>query len=327
MNAGRSDSRIGIGAIAVALPETRLATHAQAQRLGIDADRLERRLGFRGLARMGAGQDTSDLALAAVNQLMARGLEPSSLEYLCVVTQNPDGAGLPPVSALLHGKLGLSARVAAFDLSHGCAGFVYGLAISKAFMEAQGFRTGLLITADPYSKIVDSDDPKTALIFGDAATASVLSADYVWEVGRSDFGTDGSHCDALHINPSGHLRMNGQRIARICATAVPQSILRALALNEIQLADVDEVLLHQASRYIIETIGEALQTPEKTKFYAADYGNVISSSLPLALSAHVLPSVRRLALCGFGVGLSWASTLLTRRQAGIPEPQVSICPA
>jgi len=306
---------IGIGAIGVALGSTFEATAGRAPALGIEPERLERRLGFARLAFKRPEQETSDLALAAIAALGPE-LEPDSLDCLCVVTQNPDGGGIPPVSSILHGRLHLPARVAAFDVAQGCAGFVYGLMLTLSFMQAQGFRRGLLVTADPYSKIVDREDPHTALIFGDAATATLLSEHPVWSVGRADFGSAGDQRDSLRLLPNRRLYMNGKRIARLCHSVVPESVRRTLALNGITLADVDQVLLHQGSRYIVETVGEALGVPEKTPFVAADYGNVVSSSLPLALARDVAPNVRRIVISGFGVGLSWATTLLTRNPAG-----------
>jgi 3-oxoacyl-[acyl-carrier-protein] synthase-3 len=305
---------IGIGAIGVALGGAVEATAGRAPGLGIERERLEQRLGFAGLAFKRADQDTSDLALAAVEAL-GPALDPAALDCLCVVTQNPDAGGIPPVSSILHGRLMLPARVAAFDVAHGCSGFVYGLMLTLSFMQAQGFRRGLLVTADPYSKIVDREDPRTALIFGDAATATVLREDPVWAVGRADFGSAGDQRDSLRLLPNGRLYMNGKRIARLCHSVVPESVRRTLELNGLSLADIDQVLLHQGSRYIVATVGEALGVPEKTPFVAGEYGNVVSSSLPLALARHVAPDVRRLVISGFGVGLSWATTVLTRNIA------------
>jgi 3-oxoacyl-[acyl-carrier-protein] synthase III len=306
---------IGIGAIGVILGSATEATAGRAPGLGIERERLEQRLGFAGLAVKRADQDTSDLALAAVEAL-GPALDPDTLDCLCVVTQTPDGGGIPPVSSILHGRLKLSARVAAFDVAHGCAGFVYGLMLSLSFMQAQGFRRGLLVTSDPYSKIVDREDPHTALIFGDAATATLLQPDPAWSVGRADFGSAGDQRDALRLLPNGRLYMNGKRIARLCHRVVPESVRRTLELNGLSLEQIDQVLLHQGSRYIVETVGQALGVPEKTPFVAAAYGNVVSSSLPVALARHVAPGVKRLVISGFGVGLSWATTVLTRNSAG-----------
>jgi len=133
-----------------------------------------------------------------------------------------------------------------------------------------------------------------------------------WQVGKITFGTAGAYRESLVREPQSHLAMNGKRIARFCASVVPESILEAVELNGYALGDMELVLLHQASRYIVESIGTVLGVSEKTPFYAAEYGNTVSSSLPLALALHVPESVERVALSGFGVGLSWASTVLTR---------------
>ncbi len=51
-------------------------------------------------------------------------------------------------------------------------GYVYGLYVLKGFMQAAGLKNAILVTADPYSKIVDRADRMTTLLFGDAATAT-----------------------------------------------------------------------------------------------------------------------------------------------------------
>ena len=110
--------------------------------------------------------------------------------------------------------------------------------------------------------------------------------------------------------------MNGKRIARLASTVVPDSIRATLTANGLTLADVDEVLLHQGSRYIVETIGDTLGARDRTHFYAAEYGNLVSSSLPVVLAQNVGDEARRVVLCGFGVGLAWATTVLTRVPGG-----------
>src|ERR1035438_6305021 len=82
--------------------------------------------------------------------------------------------GLPHTSAIVQGKLGLPQNCACFDVALGCSGYVYGLSIIKSFMRDNGMSSGLLFTADPYSKIIDPQDKSTVLLFGDAATASLL---------------------------------------------------------------------------------------------------------------------------------------------------------
>ena len=57
--------------------------------------------------------------------------------------------------------------------------------------------------------------------------------------------------------------------------------------------------------------------PEKVVIDMKDVGNTTSSTIPITLYRKVLraePRVRNVLLSGFGVGLSWASTVLTAKE-------------
>src|SRR3546814_2884839 len=118
----------------------------------------------------------------------------NEIQVLVVVTQNPDN-NLPHVAAQVHGKAALPEQCAAFDVSLGCSGYVYGLSIITSFMAVNGFERGVLITADPYSKIVDKNDKNTRLLFGDAATATLISNEPLLVAGPFSFGTTGTFSD------------------------------------------------------------------------------------------------------------------------------------
>lgn len=308
---------IGIHDIAYALPERRSDNATRAGALGVPLATLSRRIGVQQIALKSEGDDTSDLAAAAGEALFSRGpVRREEIECLVVVTQNPDGHGLPQTSARVHAKLGLPAHCASFDVGLGCSGYVYGLSILRGFMESNGLRRGLLVTADPYSKIVDAEDKRTALLFGDAAAATLLGDDPVWRIGRFDFGTDGARADSLCVNPSsGRLFMDGRAVLQFAMDVVPDSLRRAANLNGLTLNQIDRVVLHQGSRVVVENIGEALGLADRTGFFIEDYGNTVSSSIPIALADHLQPGDRHVALSGFGVGLSWASAVLTRARA------------
>jgi 3-oxoacyl-[acyl-carrier-protein] synthase-3 len=202
-----------------------------------------------------------------------------------------------------------------FDLSLGCSGFVYGLSVITALMQAQGLKRGILVTADPYSKIVDPHDRNTSLLFVDAAAATLITDTPVWTVGRFDFGSDGAHCEDLAVpHHSDHFHMNGRAVLNFSSRKVPESILRALALNGVGLEQVDRFLLHQGSRHVVHQIARRLGvTDEQAPFLAENYGNTVSSSIPLLLAEERFNADRYLALSGFGVGISWASVVLKRR--------------
>ena len=301
---------IGIVGISSYVPSARLDLLAAAPET--DHALIRGKTGFFRVARRAADEECSDLAAKAVEAAFDAhpGLR-DKLQLLILVTQNPDGTGLPHASAILHGKLGLGQSVAAFDVSLGCSGWVYGVSLAKAFMELNGFEHGLLVTADPYSKILDPADRNTSLLFGDAATATVLGPAPRWEIGRSIFGTEGQKAADLAVQDNGLLAMNGRAVFTFTASKIPGCVTDTLAANGFTVDSIGRILLHQASRYIVETIGDRLGVPDKVPFIAEEVGNTVSSSIPLALAQGHGDGFASILVCGFGVGLSWAATVLT----------------
>jgi 3-oxoacyl-[acyl-carrier-protein] synthase-3 len=226
-----------------------------------------------------------------------------------LVTQNPDGQGLPHTSAILHGKLGLSPRCFAFDISLGCSGFVAGLAAIKGFMDVAGLKKGLLVTADPYSKVIDPEDRNTVLLFGDGAAATLISDTPVWEIGAFDCGTLGKSWEALVVRENGKLEMNGRAVFDFSAMQVPPSLAPALEANGMTVDDVDLAILHPGSKYIVDTVAKRAKLSNVARG-AENYGNTVSSSIPLLLENVSPEKVPRVLVSGFGVGLGWATTVL-----------------
>jgi 3-oxoacyl-[acyl-carrier-protein] synthase-3 len=304
---------IGIKAIGAYLPAQRISNLERKDKFGISEEFIERRIGMKRLAVCAPGEGTTALGVSACRQLAMAGLELSTVQALAVVTQNPD-RNLPHASAEIHGRLGLSENCACFDISLGCSGYVYALSVLSAFMEANGMQLGVVVTADPYSRILDLDDKNTCLLFGDGATATLLARNPVFDLGKFTFGTAGKEADQLACN-EGKLYMNGRAVFNFAAKHVPADVAEVLARNRMRLADVDAFVFHQGSRNIVETIAKRLAVPmEKVRFCASDYGNTVSSSIPMILADEILrPAVRTILISGFGVGFSWSSTILTRR--------------
>lgn len=304
---------IGIKAIGTYLPPGRISNLARREDFGLTEDSINNRIGFRQVAVKGRDETTLSLAASAFRNLVDKtGLDLASVDAVAVVTQNPD-RNIPHLSAELHGELSLPERCACFDIGLGCSGYVYGLSLLSAFMSAHGMRRGVLVTADPYSKIVDPADKNTSLIFGDGATATLLTDNPLYVAGACCFGTMGSEADSLACN-DGLLFMNGRAVFNFAAKHVPADVARVLQQNGLTLEEVDSFIFHQGSRYIVDTIADRLGVPrEKARFHAADYGNTVSSSIPIILAEEMEnPSSRSILLCGFGLGFSWASTVLKR---------------
>ena len=70
-------------------------------------------------------------------------------------------------------------------------------------MKVLHYRNALVITADPYSKIIQKSDKNTVLLFGDAAAAVWISEKSNNEFLSFSFGTDGSGFDKLIVKGGG----------------------------------------------------------------------------------------------------------------------------
>ncbi|RBO85742.1 ketoacyl-ACP synthase III [Marinomonas aquiplantarum] len=307
---------IGIRAIGSYLPENKINNVEQARQFGESDDFISTKIGALQLPCMPDGMETSDMAVAAVKVLVQdHDLDLETVDAVVVVTQNGDGSGLPHTAAIVQDKLDLKGRVAAFDLSLGCSGYVYGLSVVKGLMEQAGLKNALLITADPYSKIIDRKDRITTLLFGDAATATWLTEESEWKFGKPLLDTDGSGASNLLVNDK-TLSMNGRQVFNFASKKVPKQIRDYLESNNLQMTDIDIYCLHQGSASIVDAI--AKRFPEVSDRFISDIrntGNTISSSIPFLLQ-NVLnkDNVQKVLMSGFGVGLSWATNMLYREE-------------
>jgi 3-oxoacyl-[acyl-carrier-protein] synthase-3 len=308
---------IGIEQIAHYIPASRISNLERRERFGVTEEFILGKIGISQVARKGREEETSDMCLRAYEALARKTpVRPDEVDCIVVCTQNPDGDGLPHTSAVLHGKLACPDSVAAFDVSLGCSGYVYCLAIASAFMESAGLRKGLLFTADPYSKILDDTDKNTALLFSDAATVTLLGPAPVFAMRAAEFATRGQEASGLH-SEGGVLRMNGRAIFNFSMTAVPEQIRRVAEKSGLALGGVDVFLFHQASKYLVDALSGRLGIdPRKVPSNLSETGNTVSSSIPLLLEERLEDAgANILLLSGFGVGLSWATAILGRTRA------------
>lgn len=306
---------IGIKAIASYLPTQYVDNIARAKEFGEAEEFIRKKIGAIRLPVKQASQETSDLACRAATLLIEGNLDlqKAPVDAVVVVTQNPDGEGLPHTAAILQNKLGLPTTTAAFDVSLGCSGYVYGLFILKGFLESSGLSNGILVTADPYSKVIDPKDRNTSLLFGDAATATWLGKSPKWSLNGVAYGTDGSGAEYLKTENK-KLVMNGRQVFNFALGQAAPHIKQVLSKEGLSPEEIDIYLLHQGSAAIVDAI--ARHFPHLSNRFVKDLtetGNTVSSSIPLLLEKQLLnEDVKRMVLCGFGVGLSWASAIISR---------------
>ena len=305
---------LGIKAIASYLPTKRVSNYDKKDKFQLDDYFIENKLGVKYQSVKGIREKTSDLCVNAYENLIVKiPIDKETIDCCIVVTQNPDYK-IPHTSAIVHGKLDFSQDCACFDISLGCSGYIYGLSNIISFMKSNHFTNALLFTADPYSPIIDHEDKNTDLIFGDGATVTYITNDPVYLPVGFAFGTNGK--DYKQLMCKKNLYMNGRAIFNFTALNIPKQIKQLLNKNNLDDTDVDKYILHQGSKYIVDTIQKRLKVDEmKVPFDMYDYGNTVSSSIPFILEKEMEnPKNKRMVLCGFGVGLSWGSAIIERVQ-------------
>lgn len=285
------------------------------------------------------GTTALDLAYEAATQLLSKlNYDPNEIDALIFCTQTPDYV-LPPNSSLLHGRLNLASDVMAFDISHACSGFIYGLGIARSLVASGTSKKVLLITADTYSKLIHPADRSIRPLFGDGAAATVVSSEnLVMKIKDMSFGTAGKKADRFivesggarnniaidekvvsdrsgRIHSSNHISMDGLGLLSYFNHVVPASVLEILKKNHKTMSDISLFVFHQASRLALEGIARSLKIPDKKMIIdMEETGNLVSSSIPVLL-ARLLKSDaftrgEPVLLCGFGVGLSWGTALV-----------------
>lgn len=318
---------IKISAIEYYLPAKTLSNEYLVETFGFDPAFIQAKLGISERRQAETQESCHTMAHEAATKLIHnQKIAPDSIDLLIVVTQNPDYR-LPNVAPLLQTSLGLRNDLAGLDISLGCSGFVYALAVAKGLMTTCGFQHALIITSDPYSKIIAPNDRTTVTLFGDAAAAVLLEAHEAEQVGEFDFGTDGSGAGALMVGTGGSknprpsaneqdnfLFMDGRAIYTFMMKRVPLSVDRVLKSNGLTMAEVDFFVFHQASKYMLDSLRERMKIPQEKMVYEMNFcGNTVSSSIPIALRSLLADSENTgkcAVLSGFGVGLSWASVII-----------------
>ena len=328
---------MSIESVASAVPSVCHDAEEIARQTGASAEFIRNKVGIEKRYVLGEDETGVGLAQNACKKLFEKsGLTSDSVDVLVFVTQTPDRR-LPQNSAQLAAGLLLPNSVAAFDLSLGCSGFVYGLAVVESLLATLKVENGLLVTCDPYSRIMRCDDKSTNAVFGDAATATWISKSGNRSIVEAfDFGTDGDNGEAIRIEAGGasrplvslmhsenvegyerrdlSLTMVGCDVFKFVMRTIPLSIQACLCRAGLSRDDIELFALHQGSLYLLRNLANRSEIPEeKLLLNIQDYGNTVSSTIPMLLetaSDDGLLAKKRVLISGFGVGLSWATSIL-----------------
>ena len=315
-----------VGAVSC-VPSRRIDNEQFVESFGDTVAEITKMTGVQSRYWVDPGVTTSDLCSRAAERLLeCLEWERESVDAVVFVSQTPDFR-LPATSGVIQAKLELRPSIIALDINLGCSGYVYGLWLAMTMVASGAAKRALLVVGDTSSSLVDPKDRATAMLFGDAGTATAIQAS---EDGSADFvlGSDGRGAENL-IVPSGAFRsaehrspndpdklyMDGGEIFNFTLKAVPKLIAQTVEFSGRSIDDYDAYLLHQANQFMVRHLAKkAKLPPEKVPMNIGRYGNTSSATLPLLMTDDLSEALRSgerlLALFGFGVGYSWGGASL-----------------
>lgn len=309
-------------------------------------EKISMKVGIEQRHMAGDDETAGDMAFQAAERLLKDNkIDRREVDYIILCTQSPDYM-LPSTACILQYRLGLPMHCGAFDFNLGCSGFVYGLGIAKGLILSGQAKRVLLLTAETYTKYISDEDKGNKTIFGDGATATLISTEMLdgalnLEVGNFTYGTDGSGAESLivmngasrHAQKDGeneydedgnfvrnndYIYMDGKAIFNFTAFEIPKLVKANLSANRLAKEDIGLFVFHQANAYMLDTVRKRCGIDEN-KFFVdiKTVGNTVSNSIPIAMikagNQGRLNGVRHIQISGFGVGLSMAAVILNKQ--------------
>lgn len=324
-----------IKALTYYLPEVIVTNEQLDADLGV-VSLTAKTAGVESRRKAATGETASDLAVKAALKLFSESdIKPTDIDFLLFCTQSPDYF-MPSTSCVIQDRLGIPTTAGAFGYDLGCSGYVYGLAIANSFVDSGFAKNVLLLTADTISKYLHPQD-KNRLLFGDAASATLIATEGIASIGKFERGTDGSGFEHIiirnganrhrgltgksvtdgsgNVHYEDHFDMDGEAVFSFTVERIPKLIADCLEKNNIKKEEVDYYVFHQANRYMLNTLRKINKLP-KDEFFVdlSDTGNTTSTTVPIGLvksmEAGNIHKDMNVMVAGFGVGLSWAATIL-----------------
>lgn len=316
---------VGIRSV-VGVPAGRVVDNAEIIRRfpGRTAADILQRTGIESRRLLAPGESVVTLAAAAaVRALGQSGMTASDLDAIFVSTSSPVSLS-PSLACLLHHQLsagGPAKDMPAVDLLAACTGYLYALQAAHDFCRARPESRVLVVTAEAMSTFTDPSDFDTAIVFADAATATVVCGPLAPGFSnvrarlhrpvlsaRGEDGTILNHGRRDHPN----VNMDGLKVFPMAVRQLIALMKRACDECQVPMESLEYIIPHQANGRILDAVDQRLRLPAGRLINRVRHsGNTSSSSIPLVLAEVLQESPKgRAGMCAFGGGFTFGAAVL-----------------
>lgn len=266
------------------------------------------------------GETVLSLAAAAARKLLAeRRIDIADIDMVIAATGTPDQI-TPSLACRVAASVAGDQRLImpAYDINAACSGYIYALAQARDFIGNNPKAKVLLVTSEVLSPLLDQHDFNTAVLFGDAATATLVEAAdadapawFTYAQPTLSGAPEPGEMLSVPRQGDGYVKMNGREVFADAVRAMSATLNSACAAEGITMDDIDLMVPHQANQRIIDAIAKRSGRPAHSVI--RNMGNTSSSTIPMALM-DALPGRRageRLGLVAFGGGVTYAAAIAT----------------
>ena len=306
-----------------------------------DVEKIANKTGIESRHISAENELSSDMAVSVGKKFFQEhAITRDEIDFLIICTQSPD-YNFPNTACIVQDALGLSKNTGGLDFVQGCSGYIYGLALASSLVDSGIAKNILLITSETITKFINDQDKGNLTLFGDAASATLVSSTNSTKSGVPKhfvLGTDGSggkniimHRGAMrnpdfmdgevskdqygNVFDKNYLYMDGPEVFKFTLFTVPKLINDVLSKSSLSNDDVDLYIFHQANGFMLEQLRKALRIPkEKFHFCLRTTGNTVASSIPIAIQdaqeKGLIKKGNKILLAAFGTGYSWGACIV-----------------
>lgn len=319
--------------VSVALPKERVNL-AEAYP---NSERIMQLTGIRQVCVAPQDKTAGDYCIAAAERLIAElNFDRNLIDGIVFVSPQPDYI-LPGTAGVIQRRLHLRKELIAFDINHGCTGFIYGLFQASMLVQCGACKNVLMCCGETPTRYINKDDKALRMTSSAASAVAIVSESSHDIKSAFDFVTDGYGLENLYIPAGGNrlpkkvgvtdkpfvdaegnvrtleqINTDGTQVMKFDLENAGKMIDSVLKQMKLAKDEADIFFMHQSNAFVINRMIKKYKLDaKKVPICIEDTGTSASASIALAMCRTVgNEKFSKAVLCAFGAGLSCAAAVI-----------------